>query len=633
MNEFRWTACLVDRDRASPKSQFQTPSFDKTPRNKDEGQHTSQGEPAIRPLLSPQGIYLHGHVGSGKSMLMDMFFESITTTPQSTEQLLHGTTNANPGHDQIIAVRTHFQPFMVELLDTLHNWRREETLSGVSDEHERARWEEALNNSTAVLTRAAAKSIASRCRLMCFDEVQIPDPCSAALVHSLFSSLLQYGVVLVATSNRPPHELDGGGFRGASFTPFVNMLVDHCDVLNLSKHPSKQMRHHANEQASHDASDTSAAESTAITASAAVDDSATSEHREDGEEEEEEELPCFDYRLSNAEAANVASSPPFFLYPGSEHVPDATPMSLRMDKLWDKALAAAALEQEELSNHLDAHDDECDDESSVPIPPPPSPPPPLKVYGREINGQDTSACGRVARFGFDVLCGDARPLGPADYNAIARRYHTVFVDDVPAFHMFNRHLARRLIWFVDALYESRANLVASAAARPLDLFHPTTTTTESEAPDVMALESLGSLSETATGRFALADAPPQFLSAPKASSTFRPEQLELFTGAEDVFAFERCVSRLMEMQTPAYRSQQHRPTLSLNSVSGSPAGFGSMPGAPPPLPVEEEVEEEDEDGHGILPSKFHCFLCVCPCIMPCRPFAAAFCPQRSWCVS
>ena len=551
-------------------------------------------------MLSPQGIYLHGHVGSGKSMLMDMFFESITTTSQSTQQLLHGATNASAGHEQIVAVRTHFQPFMIELLDTLHNWRREDTLASVSDEHERARWEEALNNSTAVLTRAAAKSIAGRCRLMCFDEVQIPDPCSAALVHSLFSSLLQYGVVLVATSNRPPHELDGGGFRGASFTPFVNMLVDHCDVLNLSKRPSKQMQHHAMEQVSHDGGVTGVAESTG---SGAVDKCVMSEHEkedadEEGEEEEEEELPCFDYRLSNAEAANVASSPPFFLYPGSDHVSDTTGMSLHMDDLWSRALAAAALEQEELSAKIDAQNEECGDGASVPVSPPP-PPPPLKVYGREISGQVASECGSIARFDFDILCGDARPLGPADYNAIARRYHTVFVDDVPAFHMFNRHLARRLIWFVDALYESRANLVASAAAAPLQLFQPTATS-QSEAADVMALESLGSLSETATGRFALADAPPQFLSAPKAPSTFRPEQLELFTGAEDVFAFERCVSRLMEMQTPTYRSQQHRPTLSLNSVSGSPAGFGSMPGAPPPLPVEEEDEDEDEDEHGLF---------------------------------
>lgn len=224
---------FADRDydeSALPRSQFQSQSLGETLNSMDKNQHGSQPAPPPRPMSSPQGIYLHGHVGSGKSMLMELFFDCVTITPQSSQHLFGNATNDSAGSDQIIAVRTHFQPFMVELLQTLHNWRREEALVGPGSgigELARDRWEDALQNSTSVLTRAAAKSIASRCRLLCFDEVQIPDPTSASLVHALFSSLLQYGVVLVATSNRPPHQLDGGGFRGATFIPFVDMLVAH----------------------------------------------------------------------------------------------------------------------------------------------------------------------------------------------------------------------------------------------------------------------------------------------------------------------------------------------------------------------------------------------------------------------
>lgn len=348
--------------------------------------------------------------------------------------------------------------------------------------------------------------------------------------------------------------------------------------------------------------------------------------------EDEQELPCVDYRLSNAEAANVAASPPFFIYPGgAQNIPDTSALAPRMDKLWDEAVAASAVDEEEVEQtHLgDSQGFEgCSGLSSTAIstlsPPTPSPPP-LKVYGREIIAQNTSPCGGLARFDFDMVCGDTRPLGPADYTAIAQRYHTVFVDDVPAFHMFNRHLSRRLIWLVDALYEARANLVASAATAPFQLFRPPAASASTAVvADVMVLESLGSLSETATGRFALADSTAHSTahtpsntskgSLPASNAALTPDKLDLFTGAEDVFAFERCASRLMEMQTPSYRSMDHRPALSLNSVSGSLTGFGGMPDAPPPLPVEEADEDEDEGTNGVNILDF-CLVCVCVCLL------------------
>ena len=114
-------------DSSLPRWHFQpSQTPDETTDKTDEKQTKSLPEPVPRPLPSPQGIYLHGHVGSGKSMLMDMFFDCVTTTPHSTRHLLDGATNENTSDNQIVAVRTHFQPFMVELLQTLHNWRLEE---------------------------------------------------------------------------------------------------------------------------------------------------------------------------------------------------------------------------------------------------------------------------------------------------------------------------------------------------------------------------------------------------------------------------------------------------------------------------------------------------------------------------
>ncbi len=73
----------------------------------------------------------------------------------------------------------------------------------------------------------------------------------------------------------------------------------------------------------------------------------------------------------------------------------------------------------------------------------------------------------MARFHFDDLCRAA--LGAEDYLAIARRYHTLVLDEVPAMNQTLRNEARRFITLVDALYESRTRLVASAETAPEDL--------------------------------------------------------------------------------------------------------------------------------------------------------------------
>ncbi len=91
----------------------------------------------------------------------------------------------------------------------------------------------------------------------------------------------------------------------------------------------------------------------------------------------------------------------------------------------------------------------------------------LEVQGRSVPVPRVAA--GCARFSFEDLC--ARPLGPADYLAIARRYHTVFLDHVPQLTPDKRSEAARFTTLVDALYEARAKLVVTAAAEP-DALYP-----------------------------------------------------------------------------------------------------------------------------------------------------------------
>ena len=90
----------------------------------------------------------------------------------------------------------------------------------------------------------------------------------------------------------------------------------------------------------------------------------------------------------------------------------------------------------------------------------------LTLLGRSL--EVPQAARGVARFDFDALCG--RPLGPADYLAVATQFHTLVLDGVPRLGPENFDRARRFITLVDALYEHRVKLVASAEAVPDALY-------------------------------------------------------------------------------------------------------------------------------------------------------------------
>jgi cell division protein ZapE len=90
----------------------------------------------------------------------------------------------------------------------------------------------------------------------------------------------------------------------------------------------------------------------------------------------------------------------------------------------------------------------------------------IELLGRTL--RVPQAAGGVARFGFDDLC--RRPLGSADYLEIADRFHTVLIDRIPVMGPSERNEARRFITLIDALYDMRVKLIASAAAEPEALF-------------------------------------------------------------------------------------------------------------------------------------------------------------------
>lgn len=143
------------------------------------------------------GVYIWGRVGRGKSMLMNLFYD---LTPV------------------VLKRRLHFHAFMAEVHASMQPPPSEK--------------EEPSSISRDPIT-AAADNLKKRARLLCLDEFEITDIADAMIVGRLFDRLFEQGLVLVATSNEDPDHLYNNGPNRELFTPFVDRLKQHVQVVEL----------------------------------------------------------------------------------------------------------------------------------------------------------------------------------------------------------------------------------------------------------------------------------------------------------------------------------------------------------------------------------------------------------------
>jgi protein AFG1 len=122
--------------------------------------------------------------------------------------------------------RVHFHAFLQEVHQRVHALKQQ-------DLHEKGRnFHVDISDSNNPIIRVA-KQLATEVTLLCFDEFQVTDVADALILKQLFTSLFQYGTVVVATSNRPPSALYEGGINRSYFLPFIGLLEHHCIVHEL----------------------------------------------------------------------------------------------------------------------------------------------------------------------------------------------------------------------------------------------------------------------------------------------------------------------------------------------------------------------------------------------------------------
>ena len=146
---------------------------------------------------TPRGVYMHGGVGRGKSMLMDLFFDCLPETCKKR--------------------RVHFHEFMIEVHDYINTRSADDSVKGIVDQ----------------ALPSLAEIIARKSRILCFDEFHVVDITDAMILGRLFKILFERDVVVVATSNWDPDDLYKDGLQRDRFTPFIQLLKTKVNEIHL----------------------------------------------------------------------------------------------------------------------------------------------------------------------------------------------------------------------------------------------------------------------------------------------------------------------------------------------------------------------------------------------------------------
>ncbi|KAM3308525.1 AFG1-like ATPase isoform X2 [Capsicum chacoense] len=406
--------------------------------------------PAAPP--APKGLYLYGNVGSGKTMLMDMFYKASEAIVKHRRRFHF--------HEAMLEINEHMhkiwksQMEQKSLQSSISGWVMNLPFDSKVKEwiaaEERYKQEVQMKNILLDVADKFLVNQADRRRgasILCFDEIQTVDVFAIVALSGILSRLLSTGTILVATSNRAPTDLNQDGMQKEIFQKLLKNLDKHCETVLMGSE--------------------------------------------------------VDYRRLIAQRS---IDQVHYIWPLNSNI------NREFEDIWNKISKQAG-------GSIISH--------TIPV-----------MFGRTLEVPES--CNGVARFTFEYLCG--RPLGAADYIAVAKNYHTVFISDIPIMSMRIRDKARRFITLIDELYNHHCCLYCSAETSVEDLFQGTE---EGTLFDLESFQFETEIEGTKLRRDVLAKGNVSSGGAPSGITS-------MLSGQEEMFAFRRAVSRLIEMQTPLY---------------------------------------------------------------------------------
>ena len=157
-----------------------------------------KAEVSLKPAPGQRGLYLWGGTGTGKTFMMNMFYDKINVKEKK---------------------RIHFHEWMIEVHTRLHKKQKGSSAN--------------RDNTADDLVEQVATDMMREGWLLCFDEFQVTHISDAIIMKRIFSVLFELGAVVVATSNRPPQDLYLNGLNRPLFLPFIPMLEDFCKVHDI----------------------------------------------------------------------------------------------------------------------------------------------------------------------------------------------------------------------------------------------------------------------------------------------------------------------------------------------------------------------------------------------------------------